>query len=542
MPNPVSHPVSLASPSVHVVSHEPAASPLSIRRSSSQPSLGHIGRRASLDLGSSVIRRSASFQDLPTDSKVWIETPSAFKGTVFDTPEPKLDMVFRVASSYLNPNASNAWEPPKKKGLMVHEAGLEVYQNIFEGYVQKLTNISEKDMPKLRWIRQAYGALHDVGKAWQGFKPIENGDHQSKFILKNKGIETIATDVVRTKVILDRDLNSHQQLADFAKENPSFLLGDVSPPAFQDALRSQADQLTHHTGAELLESSEGWGHFESKVKKELKGELKKELASIRKSVLSEIDEKISETSQNQLHLFSTVSVLLSDNIGLDLQAYAGATSDAEKKEIIENIRKGIHESYDSLPRPVRSDVTLKQFTALRLSNFLSDIAYYGNLKAVYFDDQLKPFPHFDQLFQMMVDPEKEFPETMPRADLGIMLNEQKPLSSPSAWFWYSPSKPDSKMLYPLGVAHAKTNVLALAITTSINALMESVNKVSGDIPREPYKVWIDESGTSRKQSLESIANQTRFNMLSILLVDKKDSFSAIMRAYVGKDTFGSGSV
>ena len=97
-----------------------------------------------------------------------IKPPKVFNQTKFalDTT-PIMDSIISGSDGLIYTTASNTWELPNKFGLITHSSSVELKGNFFEETIltffnQGQENISD-NLPKLRWIRQVYAAVHDIG-------------------------------------------------------------------------------------------------------------------------------------------------------------------------------------------------------------------------------------------------------------------------------------------------------------------------------------------------------------------------------------------
>ncbi|MFM2344880.1 MAG: hypothetical protein RLZZ210_1492 [Pseudomonadota bacterium] len=299
-----------------------------------------------------------------------IACPAHFNKTKFALEsKPIMNSIVEGSGNLIYLTASNTWDLPNIGGLISHSIHVESKCNFFEKTILDLFSDAQKqgilkDIPKLRWIRQIYAAVHDIGKAYKGFEALD-APNGKQLPTKAKQVELTATQITLFKNLFARDLSFTTKFDKFLQDNPDCL------------------------------------HQENKDK------FKDNLEALHQECKDEINTKLDElsfTKPQEVNLFKLLNIFLEDTVGEKVVAYVISKNDDERKAVIQKFRDSIDTQYEEAKKAY-PQLSKQQFTFLKVSTFMSDISSYNNINIIYFDKNEYPLPNFFRLLELFTNKE-----------------------------------------------------------------------------------------------------------------------------------------
>ncbi len=420
-----------------------------------------------------------------------IETPSEFNQTTFAlSTEPIMDSIISNSLDLVYPLAANTWECPHKFGLIVHSTDVELNANFFENTLLELFNNQhqqniQNNLPQLRWIRQIYTGLHDIGKAYRAYQIQDellqkNNGKNSK--AKNKELELIATQIIMFKNMFGQDLNITEKLDDFIQKTPDCIINKQGTPE------------------EKSERYQGILEEFAKLDKECRQEIGVKLNNLKLQ------------NPQDVNLFNLITILLEDVMGNHIVEYVISNNDKDKKNILKKLQNTLDKQFHQAKK-LYPKITKEQLVFLRISNFVSDISYYVNLYVMYFDDKKQLLHEFSELLKILArDTDIDKIESLPKPCAKIYVQDENSgnkniLNIPVKHdFWLSTEYGGN--LWSTSLLHAESVISGLSYFIDVKHLTEQLKELHQEAQSRVFKIGYQEN----KALMDIITSQNqKFN-------------------------------
>jgi len=296
----------------------------------------------------------------------------------------------------VNPSRNNAWEFPHNGGVIAHECGVQVLANILSDKVLNLfSNAQQKnilsDLNIINNLQKIYIMYHDIGKMHPVFNKAVNDKHEVK--ANNKEIEKACT----LMCIFMTQIEGNQEL-----------LGE-----FNNFINKyQEIALENNKNPELQES------------------LFQDLSNFESCLNLAVEQSNVRQYQKSLFYILTKS-MYPDHIGKTVARF----NRIQDKQLIDTCKNNLADDYKNYQEYCQ-DINMKtmhkdSFMFLKASNYIADIAYYMNLRSMYFDKNFDLHANFELLLKNLFNPEYENITISDKISYSLYVNTHQEIKIPA---------------------------------------------------------------------------------------------------------------